>query len=185
MAESGELYAASLLTRIDLKNLPSVSFDPPVEVLTPGDSLILRPLRRTDFTKGFPQILSQLTAVGDVTEDQFQGAFDKMLKTPDTYYVTVIEDASTGKVIGAATLLLEQKFIHNCALRGRVEDVVVSDEYRGRQLGKLLLAALVLLAKELGCYKLSLDCRDAMIPFYETFGFVKESGNSNFMTIRY
>jgi len=69
--------------------------------------------------------------------------------------------------------------------RGRVEDVVVNDEYRGKQLGKLLLAGMVLLAKQLGCYKLSLDCKDNMIPFYETFGFTKEEGNGNFMTIRY
>jgi glucosamine-phosphate N-acetyltransferase len=43
---------------------------------------------------------------------------------------------NTGEVIGSATLLLEQKFIHNCAKRGRIEDVVVDDRYRGKQLGK-------------------------------------------------
>lgn len=32
------------------------------------------------------------------------------------YYVTVIEDKRLGKIIGAATLTVEQKFIHNCSL---------------------------------------------------------------------
>ncbi len=44
---------------------------------------------------------------------------------------------------------------------------------------------MILLAKQLECYKLSLDCKDSMIPFYETFSFVKEAGNGNFMTMRF
>jgi len=44
---------------------------------------------------------------------------------------------------------------------------------------------MVLLAKQLDCYKLSLDCKDKMIPFYEGFGFTKEDGNGNFMVIRF
>jgi len=38
-----------------------------------------------------------------------------MKNTPSTYYVTVIEDTTTGQVIGSATLVVEQKFIHDCA----------------------------------------------------------------------
>lgn len=53
------------------------------------------------------------------------------------YYITVIEDARINKIIGAATLITEFKFIHNCAIRGRLEDVVVNNTYRGKQLGKL------------------------------------------------
>ena len=32
------------------------------------------------------------------------------------YYVVVIEDLDIGKIIGSATLVVEQKFIHNCCL---------------------------------------------------------------------
>lgn len=38
-----------------------------------------------------------------------------MKATPNTYYIVVIEDLNKGQVIGSATLLVEQKFIHNCA----------------------------------------------------------------------
>ena len=38
---------------------------------------------------------------------------------------------------------------------GRVEDVVVSDQYRGRQLGKFIVVLASLLAAQLGCYKVS------------------------------
>jgi len=185
MDKMAELFDPELIKSIDLKKLPNVSFDPPISVENFGDSLCLRPLCRNDFGKGFPAILSQLTVLGDVTEEQFLETFDKMAKCPNTYYINVIEDKSTETIIGSATLLIEQKFIHNCAKRARIEDVVVSDDYRGKQLGKLLLTALVILGKNLGCYKISLDCRDKMIPFYETFGFSKEPENANFMTIRY
>lgn len=53
------------------------------------------------------------------------------------YYVTVIEDTRKREIIGASTLLTEHKFIHECCLRGRLEDVVVNNTYRGKQLGKL------------------------------------------------
>lgn len=53
------------------------------------------------------------------------------------YYITVIEDTRIGKIIGAASLITELKFIHECGLRARLEDVVVNNTYRGKQLGKL------------------------------------------------
>lgn len=59
------------------------------------------------------------------------------MKQSGDYYVTVVEDTRIGEIIGAATLVLEHKFIHDCATRGRLEDVVVNDTYRGKQLGKL------------------------------------------------
>ena len=69
--------------------------------------------------------------------------------------------------------------------RARIEDVVVSDQYRGRQLGKFLLVVLTLLAKQMGCYKISLDCKDTMRPFYESLGYNKEDANGNSLVIRY
>ena len=47
-----------------------------------------------------------------------------------------------------------------------MEDVVVSDEYRGRQLGKYLVTVAVLLAARLNCYKVTLNCKDNMIRLY-------------------
>ena len=38
------------------------------------------------------------------------------MKSSGGYYVIVIEDLNCKKVIGSATLVVEQKFIHNCAL---------------------------------------------------------------------
>lgn len=47
----------------------------------------------------------------------FVGRYAEMKSCPNTYYTTVIEDTFQNKIIGAATLVVEQKFIHGC---GRV-----------------------------------------------------------------
>ena len=46
------------------------------------------------------------------------------MKASKCYYVIVVTDQQqNGNVIGTATLILEQKFIRKCALKGRVEEV--------------------------------------------------------------
>ena len=162
-----------------------MKFNPPIEnCLVPGVDLRLRPLQVGDFRLGFLQLLTQLTKVGDISEEQWHHRFMDMKRKSGTYYVMVVEDSQTRQVVGATTLVVEQKFIHECSQVGRVEDVVVSDQYRGRQLGKFLVAAAVLLAQKLHCYKVTLNCTDNMVKFYNGIGFRCEEGDANFMVIR-
>jgi len=63
--------------------------------------------------------------------------FDEMQSCEGTYYVFVIEDTSTKRVVSSCTVAVEKKFIRGCSSRGRIEDVVVDADYRGKQLGKL------------------------------------------------
>lgn len=107
------------------------------------------------------------------------------MRAKGDYYVTVIEDLRSNKIIGSATLVIERKFIHSCGIRAHLEDVVVDDTYRGKQLGKLIVVTVTVLAEHLGCYKMSLECKDKLIPFYRSIGYVDEKGNSNSMTLRY
>lgn len=144
----------------------------------------VRPLCQSDYEKGYIDLLSQLTKVGDISFEQFSARFNAMKSCPNTYYVIVIEDLMKGHVIGTATLVIEQKFIHNASSRGRIEDVVVSNEYRGKQLGKLLLDILVCQSKKFGCYKVSLECKTQLLSYYSQFGFNKEKDN-NYMVLRY
>lgn len=44
----------------------------------------------------------------------FSEKFEAMKRCPNTYYVTVIEDTRNRRIIGAATLFVEHKFIHGC-----------------------------------------------------------------------
>ncbi|KAF6201836.1 hypothetical protein GE061_004231 [Apolygus lucorum] len=183
---SDYLFDVSILRSLDVSEIERrLTLPLGASVLAPGPGLVVRPLSLLDYSKGYTSVLEQLTAVGDVTEKSFKETFNKMKSCENTYYVTVIEDTNTGEVIGTGTLLIEQKIIHSCASRGRLEDIVVSDVYRGKQLGKLLVLLLTQLSKTLNCYKVSLDCKDSNRPFYEGVGYKRDEGNSNFMVIRY
>lgn len=178
------LYDANLLGRLDFSR-SITKFSPPITAVDTGEPwLIVRPLQVGDYDRGFLQLLSQLTSVGTVSRHDFLSRFHRMKYSGD-YFVTVIEDMRINQLIGSATLVIEHKFIHDCGLRARLEDVVVNNTYRGKQLGKLIVATVTLLAEYLGCYKMSLECKDSLVKFYTSIGYVLEPGNGNSMHIRY
>merc|ERR1712061_158914 len=176
--EERYLFPPHLLEKLQEEDADKIPAIPSVD---PG--LLLRPLLLSDFNSGFLPLLAQLTSVGEVTWQQWEDRWNQ-LRAASGYFIIVVEDVAEEKVVGAATLLLGRKFIHQCGQVGRVEDVVVSDEYRGRQLGKLLVSSCSLLAKRLNCYKVTLNCNDKMVKFYTSLGSSCEQGNANYMCIR-
>jgi len=162
-----------------LRDLKSVN-----DIVSKDTNLIVRPLQSDDYQRGYLELLKQLTSVGDVSLADFKERFSLMKSCQGTYYNTVIVDKVSDRVIGAASLIIERKFIHHCANRGIIEEVIVSDQYRGKSLGRLIVQTLVELGKALDCYKITLNCTDQMIAFYERLGFVAEKGNANFLVIR-
>jgi len=105
------------------------------------------------------------------------------MKNSGVYYVIVVEDKCTGKICGTGTLIVEHKFIHSCAIRGRVEDVVVLDSYRGKGLGQMIVEACTELSKKLGCYKTTLECSEKNKPFYEKIGY--QQSFEKYMVLRF
>tara|TARA_R110002050_G_scaffold98830_8_gene205261 strand:- start:3125 stop:3643 length:519 start_codon:yes stop_codon:yes gene_type:complete len=137
--------------------------------------LILRPLSSHDYHKGHCHVLRQLTEIGNIEEvawlDRYQALRNSV---PLSYYVVVVEEVRSRRVVATATLFLEMKFIRNLGLCGHIEDVVVCDSQRGKGLGLLLIKELCHLAKLTGCYKIILDCSEKNVPFYEKCGFKKK-----------
>jgi glucosamine-phosphate N-acetyltransferase len=142
-------------------------------------------LKKSDFEIGYLELLGQLTSVGDLSKDSFDERFESMRNAKGCYFIMVLEDEENNRLAGSSTLFIEYKFIHEAGLRARLEDVVVDEGYRGRQLGKLLVSAVTELAKKLDCYKISLDCSDLVINFYKSLGYVAEPGRANMLVIRF
>lgn len=134
-------------------------------------NLVIRRLESTDYAKGFLKILGQLTAVGTISRELFLKRFQQISNIPNIHFTYVIEDKLKGEIIGTATLIIEFKFIHECQSIGHIEDVVVSDQYRGKNLGFKIIEKLIEVGQKEGCYKIILDCEQKNIPFYEKLGF--------------
>lgn len=152
------------------------TYTPAISLAEPGDGYKVRSLELADYDKGYLDLLTNLTLVGDLTKEGFEQQFTKM-QTSEMYYIVVVEELSTATVVATSTLLVEHKFIHCAANRARIEDVVVSPYHQGKQLGKLLLDTMVLLSQQLNCYKISLDCNEEMQGFYTKFNLQLDAGH--------
>lgn len=137
--------------------------------LKPG--FIVRPLELTDYDKGFADVLSQLTTVDGLTKADFVERYSYMKAHNYEYFVIVIEDTTKSIIVGSGTILVERKFVHKNGLVGHIEDIVTHKDYRGLNLGKLVIDTLKHIGKLTGCYKVILDCNQNNIPFYEKCGF--------------
>jgi glucosamine-phosphate N-acetyltransferase len=149
-----------------------------------GENLYLRSLRCSDFDRGYLQLLAQLTKVGDLKRQVFESKFKQMQSCYNTYYTFVIEDRQRNLIAASLTLVNEQKFIRNASSRGRVEDVVVDEYYRGKKLSKILLETALSVGKHIGCYKISLECNDKLVGLYGSFGF-KHEESQNYLCKRF
>ncbi len=137
----------------------------------------IRKLQRRDFYNGFLLSLDSLRKSSHIKTKKANIIFDKISKNPDHIIYVATHN---GKIIGATTLLIEQKFIHDGGKVGHIEDVVVRKEYQGKGVGKKLVNALLKYAEKKGCYKTILDCSDDLIPFYENLGFKSHSNSLRF-----
>eukprot|EP01105_Mastigella_eilhardi_P011479 TRINITY_DN2644_c0_g1_i3.p2 TRINITY_DN2644_c0_g1~~TRINITY_DN2644_c0_g1_i3.p2 ORF type:complete len:177 (-),score=62.75 TRINITY_DN2644_c0_g1_i3:65-595(-) len=137
----------------------------------PGEGLVLRPLEAGDLSRGFDDLLRQLTKVGDL-EPRFAARFKEM-QDQGNYHTWVVEEVASGQVVASATLMVELKFIHQAGMLGHIEDVVVAQRMRGHDLGRKLVTHLRELGLRLGCYKVTLACSEANVGFYTKCGFTR------------
>ena len=130
--------------------------------------VIIRELKEADLWNGFLKLLDSLKQASNIEKSKAKEIFEKINANPD-HIIAVAE--LDGKIVGATTLFIESKFIHNGGLVGHIEDVVVNKEYQGQKMGEKIMNYLIEIAKNRGCYKTILDCTDDVKPFYEKLGF--------------
>ncbi len=132
----------------------------------------IRKLQKKDLFNGFLESLDSLRKSSDMDPKKAIAVFNKIKLQPDYVIYVALADS---KVVGSATIFIEQKFIHKGGMVGHIEDVVVNKKYQGMGIGQKLVKALLSHAKRMGCYKTILDCTDELMPFYEKIGFKHHS----------
>lgn len=130
----------------------------------------------------FKQLINEFRET-DFTRERYLKILSQVQRSSEIWLLL-----ESGRPVSTGTLILEHKFIFNGCIYGHIEDVCVSATQRNKGLGKQIVQHLIRRAKELNCYKVTLDCADHNIPFYLKCG-LEHRGNqmcqllSNFPSI--
>jgi glucosamine-phosphate N-acetyltransferase len=111
-------------------------------------------------------LLSQLTKAPSLNNKQFNKIVSELNDNHHIYLY--IKD---NKIVGIITLFIEQKLIHNGLCVAHIEDLVIDKNYAHQGIGSELIKYCLKQIDILKCYKIILDCKRELIPFYEKLGF--------------
>jgi glucosamine-phosphate N-acetyltransferase len=121
-------------------------------------------------------LLQQLTDAPNIDISLYNNIISDI---SNNIYHNVFVYTKYNKPIGMITLLIEQKLIHGGSCVARIEDLVVDKKYNGQGIATKLLKHVITIANNNNCYKIILDCKRDLIPFYEKYGFKIRGGSSN------
>jgi glucosamine-phosphate N-acetyltransferase len=124
--------------------------------------MIIRKLEKKDFEEYISLINEFRPIVLDITKEIFETIYDTIFLN-SIIFVLEMNDI----IVASTTLLIEQKFIHKLSKYGHIEDVIVNNEHRGKGYGKKIIKYVVDYCKKNKFYKITLICKQELIPFYE------------------
>jgi len=111
-------------------------------------------------------LLSQLTTTVVFEQSRFNSIIHSLPNNHNIY--VYLKD---NKIVGMITLFIEQKLIHNGAAVAHIEDLVVDNEYQKQGIARELIEHCLSQLQTNTCYKVILDCKSDLVPFYEKLGF--------------
>jgi len=114
------------------------------------------------------KLINQLRPIGCyISKEKYIDIFNTIFKN-NKIFVAILDNT----IVGAVTLVIEQKFIHNCSIYTRIEDVIVDNSFRGNNIGKQLVKyAIDYSKKTLNAFKITLTCKKYLQKFYEKNNF--------------
>lgn len=130
--------------------------------------MILEKLNKKHFFQPIFEILDQLSFTKDtITFSEFENWIDTL---PSNQHIFILEN-DFREIIGMGTIVVESKIIHSFGKVGHIEDIIISEKYRGKGFGRFLVKNLVNIAKEeFNVYKVILNCSEMNLPFYKKCG---------------
>ena len=130
---------------------------------------MIRELETLDLDDNYFNLLCQLSGKPQELHWETYSIFWLKYSNNDDHQAFVYE--YEGRVIGTATVLIENKLLHYGSRVGHIEDVVVDKNIRKSGVGRELVKACVRFGRYKECYKVILDCSKENVPFYEGCGF--------------
>jgi glucosamine-phosphate N-acetyltransferase len=129
---------------------------------------IIRHIQSNDFYKKYLYLLSELSPITSSHYSIFNKYINSIICN-NSHFIFVIEDNNI--IIGTITVLFEQKISHNFKKVAHIEDLVVKKGFRNLGIAKKLLDYCINFSKKNNCYKIILNCKYDLIPFYKKLGF--------------
>lgn len=117
-------------------------------------------------------LLSELTTTTFIETPLFVKNIKKIFEM-GTIIIGYVGDLSksTFELVATGTIIIEPKIIRGGKSVGHIEDIVVANGYRGKNISQVILNNLTDFAEENGCYKVILDCEDDVKKVYIKNGF--------------
>tara|TARA_R110000823_G_scaffold82039_3_gene186235 strand:+ start:1701 stop:2129 length:429 start_codon:yes stop_codon:yes gene_type:complete len=130
------------------------------------NNIIFRPIERNDLYKVF-SLLQQLTKI-DYSDRDEDECWDKFISNNSSNSIIGIYD---NEIVAYGSIVIENKIRGEVA--GHVEDIVVDNKARGKNIGVDLIKELVKIAKDKKCYRVTLLCDEDLSNFYTKNGFMR------------
>jgi glucosamine-phosphate N-acetyltransferase len=129
-------------------------------------SVTVREMYGFDLNQDFLDTLASLAKV-NLTLEQTKVVFRERLRKGIRTYIACMDN----RIVGTASLFVEEKFIHEGGKSGHIEDVAVHKDFQKHGVGADLVRHLVEQARAAKCYKVILNCNEGTAAFYEKLGF--------------
>ena len=126
--------------------------------------VIFRNIEKKDLDQVFV-LLNQLKQIEIDTIDKDKAWSDFINNTGSNSVVGLYNN----KIVAYGSVVVENKIRGEVA--GHIEDIVVDSEVRGKMIGESLIKELIKVAKNKGCYRITLFCKETLVNFYGRNGF--------------
>ena len=126
--------------------------------------VIFRNIERKDLDQVF-LLLNQLKNMDTSIVDKDKAWSDFVNNTSSNSVIGIYND----KIVAYGSVVVENKVRGEVA--GHIEDIVVDSEVRGKMIGVSLIKELIKVAKNKGCYRITLFCKETLVNFYGRNGF--------------
>ncbi len=126
--------------------------------------VIFRNIEKKDLDQVFV-LLNQLKQIDIDNIDKDKAWSDFINNTGSNSVVGLYND----KIVAYGSVVVENKVRGEVA--GHIEDIVVDSEVRGKMIGVSLIKELIKVAKNKGCYRITLFCKETLVNFYGRNGF--------------
>ena len=151
------------------------------KILKENKKYKIRELSKKDFLKHFDSFvdtLENLKPTGNKNKQKLKKLFELSLKQGPTF----VAQKKDGEIIGTLKVLFEPKLLRGGQFAAKLEDISVRKGYQGVGIWSELLKKAIAVCKKKKVYKITLSCREEILPFYEKYGFTRYSTNMKMYT---